>query len=82
MISEEKIQKALNESYYNIGPNAYYGNGFIKGVEFAESEYKELKAQRNEILEVLKRAQAELELISNSDLSNEIEETINKIKGE
>ena len=30
------IEQALDEAYKNAGSNAYFGNGFKKGVEFAQ----------------------------------------------
>jgi hypothetical protein len=34
-IDEDKIADACNESYQRIGENAYFGNGFEAGVQFA-----------------------------------------------
>ena len=30
------IEQALDEAYNNAGSNAYFGNGFVAGVEFAQ----------------------------------------------
>ena len=32
----ETIEQALDEAYKNAGSNAYFGNGFRSGVEFAQ----------------------------------------------
>ena len=32
----KKIEQALDEAYNNAGSNAYFGNGFRSGVEFAQ----------------------------------------------
>lgn len=33
------IEQALDEAYKNAGSNAYFGNGFRAGVEFAQQFY-------------------------------------------
>ena len=33
------IEQALDEAYNNAGSNAYFGNGFRAGVEFAQQFY-------------------------------------------
>ncbi len=35
----ETIEQALDEAYKNAGSNAYFGNGFRAGVEFAQQFY-------------------------------------------
>ena len=32
----KKIEQALDEAYNNAGSNAYFGNGFRAGIEFAQ----------------------------------------------
>ena len=34
-LTEEEIQKGLDEAYKNAESNAYFGNGFKAGIEFA-----------------------------------------------
>ena len=33
------IEQALDEAYNNAGSKAYFGNGFIAGIEFAQQFY-------------------------------------------
>lgn len=35
MITESQIADACNKAYLKLGSNAYFGNGFRAGVEFA-----------------------------------------------
>jgi len=49
-IDEDKIADACNEAYLRIGENAYFGNGFEAGVQFA---VKELESEKQELVEVL-----------------------------
>ena len=50
------IEQALDEAYNNAGSNAYFGNGFRAGIEFAqrwvsvEEELPELKEKQYSIL--------------------------------
>jgi hypothetical protein len=37
-LSDEKIEEAMNKAYKKAGPNAYFGNGFHAGVEYALKE--------------------------------------------
>ena len=39
MITDNQKEKALDEAYKNAGQNAYFGNGFLSGVEYAEGFY-------------------------------------------
>ena len=50
MISEDKIADACNKAYLQAGHNAYFGNGFQKGVEFAITH---LQSQNAELLQGL-----------------------------
>lgn len=42
-LTREEIDKGLDEAYKNAGHNAYYGNGFHAGIEFALNNLKETK---------------------------------------
>jgi hypothetical protein len=41
-LSKKQIKNALDEAYRKAGHNAYFGNGFEAGVEFALTELKKL----------------------------------------
>jgi hypothetical protein len=45
-LTEEQIEKALNEAYKKAGHNAYFGNGFKAGVDFAISQMKQSEIKR------------------------------------
>lgn len=40
-ITKEQISKGLDDAYKKAGHNAYFGNGFNAGVEFAVGKFKE-----------------------------------------
>lgn len=37
-MDKEKLKIGLDKAYKEAGPNAYFGNGFHAGVEFAEED--------------------------------------------
>ena len=41
-LTEEEITDGLNEAFLKAGHNAYFGNGFNAGVEFALEKVKKL----------------------------------------
>jgi len=51
-ISSDKIADACNEAYQRVGENAYFGNGFEAGVQFA---IKELESEKQELVEMLNK---------------------------
>ena len=52
------IEEALDEAYKNAGSNAYFGNGFKAGVEFAQQFYP---IERDKYAEIDLRQKEELE---------------------
>jgi hypothetical protein len=56
LISEENIIDACNTAYLKAGHNAYFGEGFSRGVDFAieKLEVKKLKQEHAEMVEALK----------------------------
>lgn len=38
-ITNKEIKKALDKAYKKAGDNAYFGNGFKSGVEFAQDKF-------------------------------------------
>lgn len=42
-IKEEELNKALDEAFKKAGVNAYFGNGFKAGVQFALSYLNTIK---------------------------------------
>lgn len=39
-LTDKEIQKGCDEAYKKLGLNAYFGNGFKAGVEFATKIYQ------------------------------------------
>lgn len=52
-IDKGKIADACNEAYIEAGHNAYFGNGFQTGVDFAE---KQLEVEIKKLLQALKES--------------------------
>ena len=52
MIPKEQIEKALKDAYEKAGHNAYFGNGFKAGVEFAIQQLKNCNAPAVSVNEV------------------------------
>ena len=50
-MTAEEIQKGLDKAYKEAGRNAYFGNGFVAGIEFANNHHKEAS---KELVEALK----------------------------
>jgi hypothetical protein len=42
VITEDEINKGMDFAYKQAGKNAFFGNGFVAGVKFAESILKHL----------------------------------------
>ena len=41
-IDQEKIHEAMNEAHKAAGPNAYFGNGFLAGANFATDQINDM----------------------------------------
>lgn len=53
-LSQAGIQNALDTAYLKAGHNAYFGEGFRAGVDYAVLESIELRTERDNLLKALK----------------------------
>jgi hypothetical protein len=49
MYNSETLKTASNKAYQEIGPNAYFGNGFYAGVDFALKNFDKMEIPISEI---------------------------------
>ncbi len=75
-----EIEKGINEAYKKAGNNAYFGNGFRAGIEFAQIESNKMAALLKKIFDSTIVSGPEVaKIVTTTDTIIELESLINEM---